>query len=102
MSDTEFKRLLQPASSTGYFSQRDKTVGINDRAVDDNSDSDVLAVAVFLFVSVGSCPPDTNNPVPPRLVRCSTYTAVAVQPGKLFLPVAVAGITSRTWVPVRP
>jgi len=49
VSDTEFKRLFQPASSTGCFSQRDKTVGINDRAVDDNNDCDVLAVAVFLF-----------------------------------------------------
>ena len=50
MSDTEFKRLFQPASSTGCFSQRDKTVGINDRAVDGSSDCDVMAVAVFLFL----------------------------------------------------
>ena len=78
MSDTEFKRLFQPASSTGCFSQRDKTVGINDRAVDDNNDCDVLAVAVFLFLRLVPVHLTLTIRFPYRAVRCCNDAAMAV------------------------
>ena len=89
MSDTELKRLLQPASSTGCFRQQDKTVGINDGAVDGNSDCDVMAVAVFLFSRlVHAC--DTNNPAPlPGCYRCCKKRAGSYSQDRLVLVAAL-------------
>ena len=72
-----------------------KTVDVNDSAVDGNSDCDVVAVAAFLFSSLGCC----DGHLTLTIHTTSGLLAVPkqhwlLQPGGLFSQAVVSAVKS--------